>query len=437
MFSARTSTVLALITAGNMLLWFLFQGYILLSRELVHESDAFFASFVVPQLLMMIANSSLMHVLVPFFSGEDGASSSEDVHALSVVMLGVFVPLSALLGITAAWWVPMLVSGFSDEAKQLTVLLTRIQIGGMTFTAWAAILVAACHGKRQFARAELAPCVATLCAFLLLLPVLPAYGIVGAAWLMAGRSMFTLVFLLPNFGLPQRIRLLGIHTVWRQVKPLLLSSSYYKSDQMFDRFLSSLGHAGDLSTLYFAQQIHLAGNSVLGKALCAPIVPALASLAKKDDWDAFTRIYRKGLIRIVLISFGCLLAMSVLSRPLILLVTMAHPTDVATLDRSYHLLILLGGMLTGGLAGLVTAESFFAMGDTRTPALVFVFAFTVGLPLKTFGFFYSNIEGLAIATTLFSCISPVILFFILEVRLKKKRCGRGEHFRMAVPDESV
>lgn len=421
MVCARTSIQLGAITAANMLLWFLFQGYIVLAKGPGHEADAFFASFAVPQLLATIANSSLMHVLVPFFSQQESERVSHAVYALLTAMTAIFVPIAAVLYMSVEIWAPLIVAGFPEHAKDLTVQLTRLQILGLVFTSWTAILIAACHARQHFARAELAPCVASLLSVLALLVIYPAYGVTGAAWLMAGRGIIIVAFLLPNFGWPAWNNPRRIQAVWHQVKPLLASSAYYKSDQLFDRYLTSQGRGGDLSTFYMAQQIHLAASAILGKALCAPILPILANHAKAGAWSEFTSLYRSALSRVILVALCCYAALVLMLSPALELTGRLHHIAPAAIENFHWLTMLLVGVLTGGMAGLVLVEAFFAMGNTRAPAIVLTVTFTAGLVLKAAGFFYGDVKGLAVATSLFCFLSPLILLPLLERELRRNR----------------
>lgn len=410
---------LAVITALNMGCWFALQGYILAYGGLGYVTDAFFASGTIPQLLASIVNSSLMHVLVPFFSNETFTTIQRNAYSLLLLIGGFFLGICALLYFTAEFWVPLLVIGFSDQGKLLTVKLVKIQVIGMEFTLLGAILFSACHGQKRFVQAECAPLTATGLAFLTLLFILPHYGVEGAAWVISARSFVMIVILLPVLGMPVRPNFDSVKVIWRRVKPLLLSSTYYKSDQVVDRLLSSLAGAGQLSVFYFAQQIYLAGAAVIGKAIAAPIIPTLALHSKNKDWKAFHGLYRKRLFMIILFSIAAWLAILTMAHLLSSLAT--HFGKIGAINSALFqvLLLLLGGVLIGGLAGLVLAESFFAKGDSRTPALVLATLFTLGIGFKAVGFDLGGIEGLAFGTSIYFFLYPFVLYILLEKSLKE------------------
>jgi putative peptidoglycan lipid II flippase len=417
----RLSFCLGGITAGNMLLWFLFQGLILAEFGPGTETDALFAALAFPQLILAIANSSMMHVLVPFFSGESDMVVRRNAYSIVLLLIGAFASFAALLHLTAHLWVPWLVIGFAPSAKSLTVSLARIQLLGMVFAVISSVLLSVCHARHKFIRAELAPFLATTAALLGLDWAMQNYGIEGAAWLYSARSILLFLILLPALGRPLWPAFHLVRDVWKSLKLLLASSSYYKSDQLVDRFFTSLVSAGGLSVFYFAQQAHAAGNSIIGKAIAAPMVPALSTYWKTADYLNFYKLYRKRLLLITGVALTCYLVLLLFGEFLLQPLMDFKRIDASNLQQLWLSLALLGGMLVGGSAGLVLAEAFFAKGDTRTPAYTLAGSFTLGIALKSIGFIGFGMPGLAVATSGYFLIYPIILYILLERSLRKLR----------------
>lgn len=417
---------LGAITAGNMLFWFLFQGYVFSTGGPGADTDAFFASLALPQLIMLIANSSLMHVLVPFFASEKDDDVRRDAWSLLMLLGGAFGVLTAVLYVSAPWWVPIVVIGFSESAKTLTIDLTRIQLVGMMFAGLSSVLLSVCHARHRFLRAEFAPFVSTGAAFAALIWIYPHYGVTGAAWLSTVRSLLMVALLLPALGLPRRPDMTAVKSIWQKLKPLLLTSSYYKSDQLVDRFLSSMAQAGTLSVFYFTQQAYMAANAILGKAIAAPVVPRLAALAKEAKWDDFHALYRRRLVIITLVAVAGWLFLVLFGEPILGLLGHYKRIEPQHTTQMWLLLVILGGIMVGGLSGLILAESFFAMGDTSTPARVLAAAFTLGIAMKVGGFAGFGVKGLAAATSLYFFTYPAVMAWLLERRLARLRAaGHG------------
>jgi peptidoglycan biosynthesis protein MviN/MurJ (putative lipid II flippase) len=80
----------------------------------------------------------------------------------------------------------------------------------------------------------------------------------------------------------------------------------------------------------------------------------------------------------------------------------------------WYIMLALIGLLIGGTAGQVTAVAFYAMGDTRTPTMLFVFTFTVYIPVKVLVFLHYGLLGLAIITSVHLIINFLLQLIILE-----------------------
>jgi putative peptidoglycan lipid II flippase len=422
--SARLGLLLGGITAANMLAWLMLQGYLLAVVGAGVQADAFFASLAVPQLILLVANSSLVHVLIPFFSGKTEGQIRDEAAALMLVVGGSFAVIAGLLWLAAPGWVPLVVAGFDAQGKSLAVSLVQVQVFGMTFSAMAAVLLAACHAQGRFALAESAPLLGTLAGIAAMVVVLPRHGVVGAAWVNVARALIGMLVLAPLLIGAHRARWSAVAGVWARMRPLLLSASYFKADQLFDRFFTSMGQAGALSLFYFAQQAALAVNSVLGKGISAPAVPRLALLVREGNWPLFHRLYRRRLYLLTAASILCCVAAGAAGTMAWMFAGGATQLKLLRgqdLLGAIELFMLLSGVVVGGGAGLILSEAFCTLGDTRTPSLVTAGCFTVGIAMKAAGFSVFGVQGLALATSAYFLSYPLVLYLLLEANLARKR----------------
>ena len=64
------------------------------------------------------------------------------------------------------------------------------------------------------------------------------------------------------------------------------------------------------------------------------------------------------------------------------------------------------------------ANSFYAAGDTRTITIFAMVSFTIGIGLKIAGARLFSFYGIALATSLYFLLTPIIGFTILQRKLK-------------------
>ena len=380
------------------------------------QTDAFFASGALPQLIFLVASFSLTQVLVPLLATEDEETFRRDAWGFFLSVTGFFILLAVVLFVLAGYWVPLLVPGFSDEAKQLTISLSRIQLIGMVGNASVAVLWSVYYARQKFIWAELSPVFANVLSLLFLFWTLPQYGIAAAAWATVLNLVLKMAFLMPMLGrwqVPQWDSY-AMREAWRRVKPFLLGQTYSKSDPLIDRFLTSMSIAGNLSLLYIGQQIYSAINLIITKAISAPTVPRLALAVKSGDWPIFRRIYRQRLLWMAGLGAAACIILLTLGESLLHFMIGHGGITAGNVRMLWWIMLALIGLLVGGTAGQVTAVAFYAMGDTKTPTMLFVWTFTIYIPIKVLVFLHYGLLGLAIATSVHLTVNFLLQLLILE-----------------------
>ena len=407
---------LGTLSAANIGIAFLFQWYVLTQLGPGTETDALFAGMTLPQLVLAVISGSLMHVLVPLLAGEDEDRLRHDAWGFFVLVGGLFGVLATVLYLTAPWWIPLTVPGFDAAAKALTIELTRIQLIGMVFAAVNGVQWAAYHAKQQFVWAEFTPILVSTFALLLLIWALPRYGVVAAAWISTLRMGLQTLLLAPGMGRPvwPDFKSPAISAAWQRIKPLLLGTAYYKTDPLVDRFLLSAAGSGSLSLYYLAQQIYGAVNQVINKAIAAPLVPLLSKLHKAGDAEGFQQAYRRKLMQVGAISLVSLLVLGLFGQAMLVLLVGHGNVSADNVKELWWILIWLGGMFVGGLAGQICSNSFYACGDTITPTRMSMLSYTAYIPCKVAAFYIWGLVGLATATSIYYMTNLSLQVYLLE-----------------------
>ena len=380
------------------------------------ETDAFFASGALPQLIFLVTSFSLTQVLVPLLATGDEKSFRRDAWGFFLVVNAVFALLAIILFATTGFWVSLLVPGFPAEARQLTVTLTRIQLLAMIGNASVVVLWSVYYARQKFIWAESSSLLANAIGLLFLFWTLPYYGIKAAAWATVVTLGLKVVLLMPVLGPWQQPQWnsLAMKEAWRRIQPFLLGETYAKSDPLIDRFLTSLTTAGNLSLLYIGQQAYSAINLIITRAIATPSVPRLAIAAKSRDWPSFRHIYRQRLTLMLSVTLAACAGLFLIGEPLLRLMIGHGGITEQNVHMLWWIMLALSGLLIGAAGGQVTAGAFYAMGDTRTPTMLFIVTYTVYIPIKIIVFLRYGIIGLAAATSLHLIINFLIQLATLE-----------------------
>ena len=288
------------------------------------QTDALFSGMVVPQLVLAVVSTSLSQVLVLLLCGLGKEDFARQAWNFFQGIGAVFLAMVGILFVSASIWVSWIVPGFDQQARDLTVNLTRIQLIGIVFTALVGVCWAAYNAQHQFVWVEVSSVLASVIGLIVLF-VFSRFGIQAAAWALTTKAIMQVFFLLPGLGAYYKPdwRSKTIRLGWQRLRPMILGSVYYKTDQIADRIFASLAPAGQLSNLYLAQTLYGAGNQVLNKALAAPILPRLANDAEARDWIHFRRLTWSRLMLVLGLTIFAYLMLLLIGKP-VLLVLFQH-----------------------------------------------------------------------------------------------------------------
>jgi putative peptidoglycan lipid II flippase len=417
--AARAASIAAL-AALNMILGFVFQWLPVLRLGVGASTDAFLFSAIVPQIVLAIGALGLTAVLTPVLAVADTESFRTSAWTCAHgVFLGAVV-VNGLLFVFAHVWVPWVVPGFQAPTQDLAASLVRVQLIATVLTAVLAVTWAACYAREQFLWVETAGVIASAAGLLVLWGTIDRLGVLGAVWALVARSAVQVALLVPALGRFKRPvwRAPQVQQVWRRLLPVAGGSIWYKSDPLVERFFASFAAPGQLSLFHLASQCYAAGNQIVTKALINPVVPALARAAAGSRWTEFSQSSRRRLLEILTLTVAMSIGVALIGEPLgrLILGSRAASTDVSTFAM---LMIVLGGVQIGGACGQMSASTFIAYGDTRTPTAVGVAVFTIGVPLKTLLLWQFGIAGLAAATSISTIATAVIHQALLSSRLRR------------------
>jgi putative peptidoglycan lipid II flippase len=424
----KQTLTLACLAGSNILVTLLFQWYVITQLGVGIETDALFAGMAVPQLILMVVSTSLTHVLVPLLATEDETTFARNAWGFFLGISGIFTAFAVVLFVSAAFWVPWLVPGFSGAGQSLTVTLTRIQLLSMIFTASTSVVWSVYRARQRFIWVELSTLLAGAIALVLLIKIFPLYGVTGAALLIVFRTCLQIVLLLP--GLPRWQRpdwnSTAMREAWRRIRPLLIGTSYYRTDALVDRFLASMAPAGGLSLLYIGQQIYGVANVVVEKALAAPMVPQLAIEAEAGRWSPFRSAYHKRLLVVGGLTLLGYLGLLITGERILNLLIGHGGVTKDNVHLLWVIMVALAGFFIGGAMGQITSTTFYAMGDTRTPTRMSIVTYTLYVPAKVLSFIWFGLIGLALATTVYLFLNLLLQVILIErVTLKKSRLKAG------------
>ncbi len=395
-------------------------------------ADAFFIAYRIPNLLReLFAEGSMSSAFIPVFTEYRTRRSDRDAWELASAVfttLLTLVTLITILGIVAApaiVWV--LAPGFHESAEKLTTatVLTRVMFPYLVFISLASLAMGILNSMRAFAAPALSPVFFNLfviaCA-LFVSPLLPD-PIVGVAIGVVAGGAAQFAMQLP--GLASRKMLFGFrfqpgHPGVRQIGvlmvPTLVGLSVTQVNITIGTMLASYFEGGP-TYLFYGMRLVQFPLGIFGVALATAILPTLATQAAAGAVEELRRTLGFGLRMILFIIIPAMLGLMLLCGPIVHLF-FEHGSFTADDTHGTAAAVFYYALGLWAFAGVrIIVAAFYAVQDTKTPALAAVSAVACNLILSLILMGPLGHGGLALATALAAMVNISILVAVLNTRL--------------------
>lgn len=431
----RRAGIVALGTLASRLLG-LGREQVLAAMFTRRETDAFIIAFMIPNLLrQLLAEGAVQTGVLPVLAATKQRDGDAACRQLFCRLRGLSLLILALVSVLGMWAAPWLVQlfagGFRDHPGQFeqTVFLTRAVFPYIFFMGSAALGLAALNTYGRFVVTAFAPALLNV-SFIVCALCLPAalvlrghdrtLALAIGVWIGGVLQVLAQWPSLRAIGMlePPRVKLAdpGVRDVLGRMGPATLGIGVYYVDVMVGRHLLSELDVGATSYFTFALRLCDFPQGIFIMALSAATLPSLSRLAAGGDTAEFGRTFAYGMKLALFVALPASIAFVVLAHPLVVLIFQRGEFGaVASLETSRALMAQgLGIWMVAAVRQLVTA--YYAMGDTRTPALVSLIDFVVfvsaALTLRP----HLGHVGISLAVSLASLTQMLLLWWGLAKR---------------------
>jgi putative peptidoglycan lipid II flippase len=387
------------------------------------ETDAYIAAQTAPMVLFAVLAASLQNVWQPRLSVAHDQAEAWRIEQRAAQGQGLllFGVATLVLAATVPAWSRLLFPAFSARQLELLAAMTPPLLAAALFNCLCLLQAAALRARERFLLAEAVGLGATLLALGLVVVLVPRQGIASVAWITLGRFVVVYGVLLGFTGWSRPSVVSGWRDAgaWRQLRPIVGSSSLHKAGPLVDRYWSSQSAPGGMTLFGLAQMGVVAVTTIIERALAMPVNARMGRLHAEGRHRAMRDALRRALLLIgvaVLVLFAVLLAL----RPGwdSLTATALKLEPPASQALWWYSVLLLGHVLSGA-AGTVCVAVFYALGDARTPSIIISIGFLIGVAMKSLGFISFDLSGLAIATSAYQVLNLAALLLAVERRFRQ------------------
>jgi putative peptidoglycan lipid II flippase len=349
-------------------------------------ASAFRGALRMPNVLQnLLGEGTLSASFIPVYSRLLEEGRTDEAGRLAGAIFALLLAVAGSLSLFGIAMAPVLVSiflaGFTGDIREVAIMCTRIifpMTGILVLSAWALGIL---NSHRRFFISYTAPVLwnAALIATLLIFGARLDQRdlVVALSWgaLVGGALQFLV-------QLPWIVRLGGqlrprwdttsanVRTVIRNAVPAIVGRGVVQLGGWVDLFLASFLFGGAVAALGYAQTLYMLPVSLFGMAIAAAELPELSRQRSAGTEEVLRQRIAAGLRQMavfVVPSATCYILLGD--------VILAAIYERGDFDRADTLLVwfILGGYSVGLLASTAArlyASALYALGDTRTPALI-------------------------------------------------------------------
>jgi putative peptidoglycan lipid II flippase len=399
--------------------------------------DAFNTANIFPDLLFnLLAGGALASAFVPTFTAfltrNDHPSAwklASSITNLAVLLLAAISLVSSLFATQIAH---LLAPAYSPAQQVLTAHLLRVLLITSTVFGLSGILSGIINSHQRFLLPALASAVYWTGIIIGLIFFVPSMGIFGLAWGAVLGSILHLCIQLPDlFRLPTRhyTPTLGLNNpsvreVALLMGPRLISVAVLQLNMVVTVIIASSLPTGSLSAIKYAFPIMTMPLVVIGSGIGFATLPTFSAQFARGQLDDMRSSLTASLRGVLFLSIPATIGLILLRGPLItFLFQRGNFSAESTQMVSWALLWYTVGLVAHCVLEILV-RAFFALHDTKTPALISAGAMGLNIIFSiTFPFWFQKmgwmpLGGLAFAITLETAIETTVMFFLLRKRIK-------------------
>jgi putative peptidoglycan lipid II flippase len=401
------------------------------------EMDAFNVAFRIPNLLRdLFAEGAMTAAFVPTFTRtlhERGRDAAWRLGSLTINALLIVTGILVVVGIVFAEPITRTIApefAAVPGKLELTTFLTRLMLPFLTTIAVAVATMGMLNSLHRFFIPSLSPAmfnVATILCALLLVPVMPRFGLPGITAIAIGTLLGGLGQILLQWPALRKegfryqpivdFRDPQLRDVLRLMVPGTLGLAAVQINVLVNTYLATGEGEGAVSWLGYAFRLMYLPIGLFGVSVATAALPDISRQAAGEDLASIRRTLSSALRLMLMLNVPATIGLMVLADPIVaLLYERRQFTPADTAATAAALMFYAPGLL-GYSAVKIASPTFYSMRDSRTPVVVSVASVLVNLALNLALVRVMSYRGLALGTGLAAMFNAGTLLWLLHRKL--------------------
>ncbi|MEG2789545.1 MAG: murein biosynthesis integral membrane protein MurJ [Romboutsia sp.] len=390
-------------------------------------SDSYIVALNIPTVIFGSIGVALATAFIPIYQEVKSLDGNEAASDFSNNVFTIVGFLSILISIIAYIFAPQIVKlfaiGFKGDILDTTIMFTKVLIMSIIFISMTNLNTSYLQIKNNFVIPGLVGLPFNIVVIISIvlsskssLQVL-AYGTLLA---FAVQSIYLIPFSKKNgfkYKFTLKLRDKYIKSMILLLLPMLIGVAVNQVNIMVDRTLASTLTEGSISALNYANKLISFIMGLFITSIAAVIYPMLSKYSSEKNHTKFNKAIVSSINIIILIIIPITIGAIIFAYPVVKLLFERGEFDSTATSMTAQALVYYSiGMIGLGLRD-VLSKIFYSLKDTRTPMINGIFTVFLNIVLNIILIRYMGHSGLALATSIASIISVMILFISLRMKI--------------------
>ena len=391
-------------------------------------TDAYNSAYSLFYLPVLLFSSCVTSTLVPLYIQSENSLGRDAANRFGSNTLNLFMAfalgVSALMTAFARPLVRIVYPGFSGEAFDLTVSLSRVMFPALLFFVAGIVLSTILNAQEHYLAAQLTGFPLSFSLITAAILFNGTGGIRAQAWGVFIAGVLQVAILCPalrkdfRYSFTFDIRDAGFRKLIILAVPAVLSMAVNELNHMIDRMLASALNAGDISSMAYAFKIVMFMMGVIVVPLTTIAFSNMSRTAANKNIKAFSEQVRDSVALLSSVIFPLVMIAAVCSKEIIRLAYFRGQFDeTSVLLTGEVFLFYVVGVPFYGLRDIMN-RVYHSLQDTKTPMIVACVSMAVNIALNLVLRRAMGVNGLAFATTVAALIGVILLSSGIERRIR-------------------
>lgn len=386
-------------------------------------SDAYLISLTIPTVIFSFIGIAINTTYIPIYNKIDKEKGYLATNEFTTRLINCLIIISTLVVMVvfllAEPIVKLFASGFEGETLALAIDLTKISVFSIYTTSIVYVFIGYLNVKKSF----IAPALLGLpLNFFLIISIILStiWSITFLAYGKIIAGIAQLLFLLPfvykkNFKYQFKVNFKdeNLKRMLYLALPVILGTSINQINQLVDMTLASSIAVGGISALNYASRLNIFIEGVFIMSLSTVLYVSISRKAAEKDIIGLKKSLNEAISGINLVVIPAAVGAVIFAKPIVSLLFGRGAFDSqAILLTSIALSFYSIGLIGSGLREIFS-RAFYALQDTKTPMINAAIGVLLNIILNIVLSQYLGIGGLALATSIASIFTMILMYFSL------------------------